>query len=86
MTFIAANMGAKKKDNIKKCILYGFIWGSIFCSVIALAVLLFHYQMLSLFVTDRESLEAGYVRLGIMETFINVEIGKIDDKTQSSNS
>lgn len=66
MTFIAANMGAKKKDNIKKCILYGFIWGSIFCSIIALAVILFHYQMLSLFVTNQESLEAGYVRLGIM--------------------
>ena len=66
MTFIAANMGAKKKDNIKKCILYGFIWGSAFCAVIALSVLLFHYQMLSLFVTNQESLEAGYTRLGIM--------------------
>lgn len=66
MTFIAANVGAKKKDNIKKCILYGFIWGSSFCAVIALSVLLFHYQMLSLFVTNQESLEAGYTRLGIM--------------------
>ena len=66
MTFIAANVGAKKKDNIKKCVLFGFIWGTIFCSVIALVVLLFHRPLLSLFVDNEESLSAGYARLGVM--------------------
>ena len=66
MTFIAANVGAKNKDNIKKSILYGFIWGSIFCLLIAILTLLFHNQLLRLFVTNEESLEAGYTRLSIM--------------------
>ena len=66
MTFIAANVGAKNKDNIKKVTLYGFIWGAIFCALIALIVLLLHNQLLRLFVTNEESLKAGYTRLSIM--------------------
>ena len=66
MTFIAANVGAKNKENIKKSILYGFIWGAIFCLLIAVVVLLFHNQLLRLFVTNEESLEAGYTRLSLM--------------------
>lgn len=66
MTFIASNVGAMKKDNIKKCILYGFIWGAIFCSLIALIIFLFHRPLLSLFVDNEESINAGYTRLSLM--------------------
>ena len=66
MTFIAANVGAKKKDNIKKCILYGLIWGAIFCALVALLIFLFHRPLLSLFVDNEESINAGYTRLSLM--------------------
>lgn len=66
MTFIAANIGAKKKDNIKKCALYGLIWGAIFCAIIAVVILLFHRPILSLFVKEEEAINAGYTRLSIM--------------------
>ena len=66
MTFIAANIGANKKENIKKCIICGLIWGSIFCAVIALIILLLHRPLLRLFVDNEESLEAGYTRLSLM--------------------
>ena len=66
MTFIAANVGAKNKDNIKKSIVYGLIWGSIFCFLIAMVTLLFHNQLLRLFVTNEESLKAGYTRMSLM--------------------
>ena len=66
MTFIAANVGAKKKDNIKKCILFGFIWGAIACVLIAIAVLLLHRPLLSIFVETETEFAAGYTRLGLM--------------------
>ena len=66
MTFIAANIGAKKKENIKKCALYGLIWGAVFCVIIALVILLFHRPILSLFVKEEEAIKAGYTRLSIM--------------------
>ena len=66
MTFIAANVGANKKENIKKCILCGLIWGTIFCALIALIILLFHKPLLRLFVDSEESLEAGYTRLSLL--------------------
>ena len=66
MTFIAANIGAKKKENIKKCAFYGLIWGAIFCTIIAIVILLFHRPILSLFVKEKEAIDAGYTRLSIM--------------------
>ena len=66
MTFIAANLGAKNKQNIKKIMLYGLIWGAIFCAFDALIVLIFHNQLLGLFVDNPESLKAGYTRLSII--------------------
>ena len=63
MTFIAANVGAKKKDNIPKCILCGAIWGTIFCVIIAIATLVLYRPLLSQFVTNEESIEAGKQRL-----------------------
>ena len=66
MTYIAANIGAKKKENIKKSILFGLTWGAIFCLIIAIVTLLFHKPLLSLFVDNEESINAGYTRLSLM--------------------
>lgn len=66
MTYIAANIGAKKKENIKKSIFFGLTWGAIFCLIIALMTLLLHKPLLSLFVDNQESIDAGYTRLGLM--------------------
>ena len=66
MTFIAANVGAKNKDNIKKIMLYGLIWGAIFCFINAMIILIFHNQLLGLFVDNEEALQAGYTRLGML--------------------
>lgn len=63
MTYIAANVGAKNKDNIKKIILYGAFWGTLYCALCALIQLLFHDQILSIFASHEESLKAGYQRL-----------------------
>ena len=46
--------------------LYGLIWGAIFCAFDALIVLIFHNQLLGLFVDNAESLRAGYTRLSII--------------------
>lgn len=69
MTFIAANFGAKRKDNITKCIKYGAIWGAIACSIIALATFLLYKPLLLLFVDNKESIQAGYDRLAVMGYF-----------------
>ena len=66
MTYIAANTGAKKKENIKKSILFGLAWGAIFCLIIAIITLLLHKPLLSLFVDNQESIDAGYTRLALM--------------------
>ena len=66
MTFIAANVGCKNKDNIKKIMLYGLIWGAVFCFINAMIVLIFHNQLLGLFVDSEEALQAGYTRLSLL--------------------
>lgn len=69
MTFIAANVGAKKKDNITKCIKYGAFWGVLICGIVALATATLYRPLLSLFVTNEESIKAGYDRLSVMGYF-----------------
>lgn len=66
MTFIAANVGAKHRENIKKCIIYGAIWGTIYCAIVAIIMAIFHRQLLDLFVDDEEALQAGWQRLMIV--------------------
>ena len=73
MTFIAANVGAKRTDNIKKCIIYGLIWGTIGCTIIALVTTFLYRPLLSLFVTNEESIEAGKTRLYIMGLFYGID-------------
>ena len=69
MTFIAANVGAKKPDNIKKTMLYGTIWGAICCVFVALIAGTLYRPLLSLFVDNDEAIEAGKQRLWIMAFF-----------------
>ena len=66
MTFVAANLGAKKTDNIKKSALYGLIWGGMFCAVVALVTAFLYRPLLQLFVSNEESIMAGRDRLWIM--------------------
>ncbi len=73
MTFIAANVGAKKKDNIKKCIAYGLFWGLIGCSIVALVTAFAYRPLLSLFVNSEEAIQAGRTRLYIMGLFYSLE-------------
>ena len=63
MTFIAANVGAKHRENIKKCIIYGLIWGTIYCGLVAIIMAVFHRQLLDLFVDEEEAIQAGWQRL-----------------------
>lgn len=69
MTFIAANIGAKKKDNVKKCLAYGFIWGAMYVALIALITGLLYRPLLSLFVDNEESIMAGRDRLFVTGFF-----------------
>ncbi|MCR5348442.1 MAG: MATE family efflux transporter [Bacilli bacterium] len=73
MTFIAGNVGAKKPENVKKCILYGFAWGGIVCSLIALITGALHYPLLRLFVSNEEAIEAGRSRLFTMGFFYSFQ-------------
>lgn len=66
MTFVAANLGAKKTENIKKSALYGLAWGGMFCVVVALATAFLYRPLLQLFVSNEESIMAGRDRLWIM--------------------
>ncbi|MBR1846769.1 MAG: MATE family efflux transporter [Bacilli bacterium] len=66
MTFVAANAGAKKAENIKKVFLYGLFWGSAACAIIALLTAFLNRPLLSLFVSHEESLAAGRDRLYII--------------------
>lgn len=69
MTFIAANVGAKKKENIPKCILYGGIWGTALCGILIIILLFAHNNLLSLFVDNEEAIEAGWNRLSVTGLF-----------------
>lgn len=66
MTFVAANAGAKNKENIKKVALYGLLWGSFFVGIIALVTAFLYRPLLSLFVDGEESIAAGHERLRVM--------------------
>lgn len=65
MTFIAANVGAKKKENVPKCLFYALTWGVMFVGIVALAAGLLYRPLLSLFVDGEESIQAGRDRLWI---------------------
>ena len=69
MTFVAANIGAKRKENIKKCFLFGLAWSGIAVALVALITGVLYRPLLSLFVTSEASIAAGRDRLFIMGFF-----------------
>ena len=66
MTFVAANLGAKNKENIKKVILYGSIWGIIACALVAIITLFLYKPLLRIFVDTDAEIDSGRRRLWVM--------------------
>ncbi|MGF0064452.1 MATE family efflux transporter [Lachnospiraceae bacterium SGI.085] len=65
-SFMGQNLGARKKDRVKKsyliCLFYSFMVGL----VVGLLLVLFGHQFLSLFANDEAVIEAGMERLMVM--------------------
>ena len=65
-SFMGQNLGARKKDRVKKsyliCLFYSFMVGF----VVGLLLVLFGHQFLSLFANDAAVIEAGMERLMVM--------------------
>mgnify|MGYP004449675401 FL=1 len=65
-SFMGQNLGARKKDRVKKsyliCLFYSFMIGL----VVGLLLVLFGHQFLSLFANDEAVIEAGMERLMVM--------------------
>lgn len=65
-SFMGQNLGARKKDRVKKsyliCLFYSFMVGL----VVGLLLVLFGHQFLSLFANDAAVIEAGMERLMVM--------------------
>ena len=65
-SFMGQNLGARKKDRVKKsyliCLFYSFLIGL----VVGLLLVLFGHQFLSLFANDAAVIEAGMERLMVM--------------------
>lgn len=82
LTMSALNYGAKKKDNIKKVMRYGFYWSLIINILCSLIVLFAYRPLLMLFVNDETSIEAGKERMWIMTfTYIFCSIAEIFSNT-----
>ncbi len=66
LTFVGQNLGARKFDRIKRCIL----WCVVVVTVVGLSIgslaVLFGEQLLLIFTDSREVIEAGMLRLSIM--------------------
>lgn len=78
LTMSALNHGAKKKENIKKVIRYGFYWSLIINCLCSLIVLFAYRPLLMLFVNDEASIQAGKERMWIMTfTYIFCSIADI---------
>ena len=79
VAFVSANFGAKKKKNIKKCIMYSAILVIIMNFIVGGIVLSLKTQLLGLYVHTDEALNAGISRImvialtyflcGLMDTF-----------------
>lgn len=79
VAFVSANFGAKKKDNIKKCIMYSAILVVFMNFIVGGIVIALKSQLLGLYVHTDEALNAGISRImvialtyflcGLMDTF-----------------
>ncbi len=66
VSFVAANYGAKKRENIKKSILYSLILVLIMNFIVGGIIILLKNQLLGLYVSTDEAIEAGSKRLFII--------------------
>ncbi len=66
VSFVAANYGARRRDNIKKSILYSLLLVLIMNFVVGGTILLFRNQLLGLYVRTDEAIDAGSKRLFII--------------------
>lgn len=79
VAFVSANYGAKKKKNIKKCVIYSAILVVCMNFIVGGIVLLLKGNLLDLYVDSKEALKAGgeriviitltYFLCGLMDTF-----------------
>ena len=65
-SFIAQNLGARKRDRIKKAYLVTQMYSFIIGAVLGALLVVFRTQFLSLFTSDPDVLHYGSIRLGIM--------------------
>ena len=65
-SFIAQNLGARKRDRIRKAYLVTQMYSFIIGAVLGALLVVFRTQFLSLFTSDPDVLHYGSIRLGIM--------------------
>lgn len=65
-SFIAQNLGARKRDRIKKAYLVTQMYSFFIGAVLGALLVVFRTQFLSLFTSDPDVLHYGSIRLGIM--------------------
>lgn len=65
-SFIAQNLGARKRDRIKKAYLVTQMYSFLIGAVLGALLVVFRTQFLSLFTSDPDVLHYGSIRLGIM--------------------
>lgn len=68
LTFVGQNLGARKFDRIKRCILWCVVVVTVVGLLFGFLAFLFGEQLLSIFTDSREVIEAGMVRLSIICT------------------
>jgi Na+-driven multidrug efflux pump len=66
VSFVAANYGAKNRNNIKKSIIYSLLLVLIMNFIVGGTILIFKDSLLGLYVTTSEAIEAGSIRLLII--------------------
>lgn len=66
VSFVAANYGAKNRNNIKKSIIYSLLLVLIMNFIVGGTILIFKDSLLGLYVTTNEAIEAGSIRLLII--------------------
>ena len=68
VAFVSANYGAKKKENIKKSIIYSCGLVILMNFIVSSIILIFQNQLLGLYVHTEEAMEAGRQRIIIIAT------------------
>ena len=82
VAFISANYGAKKVENIKKCILSSMGLVLLLNLVVGGVIMIFHKQLIEIYVQNEEAIEAATQRLKIF-VFTYFLCGLMDVMAQS---